>query len=552
MMNTKSHIGLRKLFCLLIAVAVSVSGATIANAAISIAESPIFSLDAYRAFGEPSSGEGQSGTFAIDGRRMNRAWADSGVFGIWSFGTTVIVHGLSVGGELNGDEWMFDMARAIYAKAQTGRVLVLSMENNSFTSCPGVTTDGNVDGETIVVFDWASHSNDIVDLISLDLGEGWREAAGEALFSSLMKLGVADRPIHLIGASLGGIVITHTARRLEAVGKAVDQMTFLDGEDEPVLDGVGLDLGTIGQVPGDEVAVFGGVSFADNYWGDGTDYPVYTIPPHHLFLQGRDVDGAASFRLAGQGHNDIPVWYAGTIADATTEGYALSRYGSRYRDRADLCATGDRREIGDCPAVFNGHFEIGNADFWQGFPGYTDAPKIIDDAEAPGNRAAQLSFTNARFTHQPVYVPAGARYVSFLLSLRDPSSDDELEISFNGHLLGTPIALSSLPGGFVEFQRDITAYRGEVGELSFGINPHGVVTSTVWIDNINIVLAAWPIPGDANGDCKVNVLDLIWVRNRLGTDVNSNDNWTADVNGDGKVNVLDLIFVRNNLNAKCE
>jgi len=63
--------------------------------------------------------------------------------------------------------------------------------------------------------------------------------------------------------------------------------------------------------------------------------------------------------------------------------------------------------------------------------------------------------------------------------------------------------------------------------------------------------AGWPIPGDVNGDCKVNVLDLIFVRNRLNTSISSGDNWLADVNSDGKINVLDLIYVRNRLNTKC-
>jgi len=57
---------------------------------------------------------------------------------------------------------------------------------------------------------------------------------------------------------------------------------------------------------------------------------------------------------------------------------------------------------------------------------------------------------------------------------------------------------------------------------------------------------------DANLDCKVNILDLISVRNRLNQDFGTGDNWMADVNGDGKINILDLIFVRNHLNTACE
>jgi len=54
-------------------------------------------------------------------------------------------------------------------------------------------------------------------------------------------------------------------------------------------------------------------------------------------------------------------------------------------------------------------------------------------------------------------------------------------------------------------------------------------------------------PADANGDSRVNVLDLILVRNRMGLPVLSADNWRADVNGDGRVDVRDLIMVRNRL-----
>ena len=60
------------------------------------------------------------------------------------------------------------------------------------------------------------------------------------------------------------------------------------------------------------------------------------------------------------------------------------------------------------------------------------------------------------------------------------------------------------------------------------------------------------LPGDTNGDCMVNILDLLYVRNRLGQDPASGDNWRANVNGDGAINILDLIFVRNRLGATCE
>ena len=56
---------------------------------------------------------------------------------------------------------------------------------------------------------------------------------------------------------------------------------------------------------------------------------------------------------------------------------------------------------------------------------------------------------------------------------------------------------------------------------------------------------------DVNGDCQVNVLDMILVRNHLGQAVGIGDNWRSDANRDGKINVLDMIFVRNRLGTKC-
>ncbi|HUW35450.1 MAG TPA: discoidin domain-containing protein, partial [Planctomycetota bacterium] len=43
---------------------------------------------------------------------------------------------------------------------------------------------------------------------------------------------------------------------------------------------------------------------------------------------------------------------------------------------------------------------------------------------------------------------------------------------------------------------------------------------------------AWPIEGDANMDCRVNILDLIFIRNKLNQSVDTGDNWQADVNND--------------------
>ena len=57
---------------------------------------------------------------------------------------------------------------------------------------------------------------------------------------------------------------------------------------------------------------------------------------------------------------------------------------------------------------------------------------------------------------------------------------------------------------------------------------------------------------DANGDCSVNILDLLFVWHCLFEDPASGDCSSADVNKDGKVDILDMIFVRNHIGEKCE
>jgi len=61
----------------------------------------------------------------------------------------------------------------------------------------------------------------------------------------------------------------------------------------------------------------------------------------------------------------------------------------------------------------------------------------------------------------------------------------------------------------------------------------------------------WPTPGDSNFDCRVNILDLIAIRNKLNLSAGDDDNWKYDMNRDGRINILDLIHVRNHLNTQC-
>ena len=62
----------------------------------------------------------------------------------------------------------------------------------------------------------------------------------------------------------------------------------------------------------------------------------------------------------------------------------------------------------------------------------------------------------------------------------------------------------------------------------------------------------WNIPGDVNGDCVVNVLDMLFVRNTFLHNTASGDNWKADVDSDGQIDVLDMLIVREAMKDECE
>ena len=81
--------------------------------------------------------------------------------------------------------------------------------------------------------------------------------------------------------------------------------------------------------------------------------------------------------------------------------------------------------------------------------------------------------------------------------------------------------------------------------------PVGQTSLQATITGSHVAVCSYGLEGDANNDCLINILDLVFVRNGLGMSVDSDNNWWADVNGDGKVNILDIIFTRSRLGRRC-
>ncbi|HUT03398.1 MAG TPA: dockerin type I repeat-containing protein [bacterium] len=72
-----------------------------------------------------------------------------------------------------------------------------------------------------------------------------------------------------------------------------------------------------------------------------------------------------------------------------------------------------------------------------------------------------------------------------------------------------------------------------------------VVPGVKWVWGFAYVFVDGAPVLDVTGDGRLNILDLVYVRNRLGQDPESGDNLKADINGDGRINILDLIILRN-------
>lgn len=134
-------------------------------------------------------------------------------------------------------------------------------------------SDTGVRGHVIILFDWAAESN--------ERNHGWTEAAGDALFALLIKLGIVNiqhgtnAPMHFIAHSFGCAATSECVERLAHYNITVDHVTYLDPHDfsQPVRDVTGqipVDTAqrqwTVGKPNGYGASVWNNVIFADCYY----------------------------------------------------------------------------------------------------------------------------------------------------------------------------------------------------------------------------------------------------------------------------------------------
>ncbi len=219
-------------------------------------------------------------------------------------GVTVMTHGFNG----NVDDWIIPMANelagyALFPGADFSCYEVSITQAGTSASFLGGISPGNADsGEIFIKLDWSTLAG---------LGGASTGAVANAAVDALLSTGLiaetegrplAELPLHLVGHSRGGSVVTEMARLLGAQGVWVDQVTTLDPRPVPLF--------------GDaSVTTWSNVLYADNFWqmlGDGLFVP-----------NGQSVFGAYNRLLTSLGggysssHSDVHLWYHGTIDLAT-------------------------------------------------------------------------------------------------------------------------------------------------------------------------------------------------------------------------------------------
>ncbi len=282
---------------------------------------------------------------------------------------TIVTHGFQTAAS-KGDSLM-PLAEAVYNRAGSGNTWLLDYDvvtgdiGNGSLGDLGERGLGkfDLDGSrmtaanptnVVLLWDWAAESN--------DPSAGWTGASADALFATLVEVGLANPALgranpysyHFIAHSFGSAVTSETVRRLAAYDVPVDQVTYLDPHDfdqkaPNLAESALIDIDgkqaqyAVGVPQGYGAAVWNNVTFADVYYQTTGE----SVVPGFLDVpQGRPIPGAYNTWLSresltatglgvpadnaaheGGDHSDVwQYFYAKTIADrSATTGYAYSR-----------------------------------------------------------------------------------------------------------------------------------------------------------------------------------------------------------------------------------
>lgn len=279
------------------------------------------------------------------GIRCTRSWGGAALEALESrtllTGLTIITHGYSPEPDASLPIWVNQMGDDItMAAGGFSKVARYTMRvHNGIGGGPILVDDPVLDagsprlshassGEGVLKLDWTDLNGGIHSGSSTSTALVADAVVDVLLNDHLDGVDPLSLPLHLIGHSRGGSLIAALARRLGERGAWVDHVTLLDPH--PV-DGV--NEPPVASVSGEPVypdfndaplALWSNVVFADNYWrSDFND--LFLADP--AAAASRDFDGEPVPETANQllsesvlssgghpqEHNDVRVWYAGTI-----------------------------------------------------------------------------------------------------------------------------------------------------------------------------------------------------------------------------------------------
>jgi hypothetical protein len=222
-------------------------------------------------------------------------------------GVTVITHGFNA----NVTDWVIPMCNKVPQHAgfpgtnfSIYEISITRTGSQYFFAqafLDGVSPAAADSGEIIIALDWSTLSggNPATTVIAT---QAVSALLSTNLIPDLSGKALAELPLHFVGHSRGGSVITEMARVLGAQGIWVDQVTTLDPH-------------PVSQFGDPPVTNYSNILFADNYWqnlGDGLFVP-----------NGQSVAGAYNRQLTNldggysSSHSDMHLWYHGTIDLAT-------------------------------------------------------------------------------------------------------------------------------------------------------------------------------------------------------------------------------------------
>ena len=245
-------------------------------------------------------------------------------------GVTIITHGYEE--DTSFPTWVVAMADQIpkYFHARCPLVntnfttyrLVISNSGSGYnfysTRTNGSSPFSTGAGEIIIELDWSQLSGDLSDSYASTYNVGWAVSQVLMLTNAISELNghaLTEFPIHLIGHSRGGSLVSQISYVLGTNGIWVDHVTTLDpyplnndGDTDPAL---------YQDASADKT--YANVLFADNYWqdlgagylfGDPDGEPVagaYVRQLTDLLGGYNDVDLFSTY------HSNVHLWYHGTI-----------------------------------------------------------------------------------------------------------------------------------------------------------------------------------------------------------------------------------------------